>query len=170
MARLSPWLAAKDRKISATRAKMAGIGRPKRRSGREGQPNGKCKCRWGFNDQGVWGKVYQTCGKPVDFHLEEETGRKIWHLTCLECRTQQAKHFGTTLKTAKTAPAKAKPKAQPKAKPKAKPKTQKILTDELPFPKTEDEQKEVLRVQQIKRLEAQFDTLGKQLSKLYLAS
>ena len=71
----------------------------KRRSGREGQPNGKCKCRWGFQENGQWGKVYKTCGKPVDFHMDGT--RKVWHMTCLKCRTEQAKHFGTTLKTAK---------------------------------------------------------------------
>ena len=88
-----------------------------RRSGREGQANGKCKCRWGFNEQGVWGKVFKTCGKPVDFHIDEKTGRKIGRLTCLACRTQQAKHFGTTVKVAKVAkPKVAKPKVAKVAK------------------------------------------------------
>ena len=86
-----------------------------RRSGREGQPNGKCKCRWGFQEDGQWGKVYKTCGKPVDFHMVGT--RKVWHLTCLECRTQQAKHFGTTLKTATVVKPVAKPKVVKKTKP-----------------------------------------------------
>ena len=85
-----------------------------RRSGREGQPNGKCKCRWGFQEDGQWGKVYKTCGKPVDFHMVGT--RKVWHLTCLECRTQQAKHFGTTLKTATVVKPVAKPKVVKAAK------------------------------------------------------
>ena len=86
-----------------------------RRSGREGQPNGKCKCRWGFQEDGQWGKVYKTCGKPVDFHMVGT--RKVWHLTCLECRTQQAKHFGTTLKPATVVKPVAKPKVVKKTKP-----------------------------------------------------
>ena len=99
---------------------------------REGQPNGKCKCRWGWMEDGQWGKVFKACRKPVDFHLDEKTGRKVWHLTCLECRTQQAKHFGSTLKTGTVAKV-AKPKvakAAKVAKPKVVKKGKKVVKKE----------------------------------------